>query len=339
MIFPRGAPLYENLNTSFAQLDALLAELQAMRFTGYAQLTGWEYDGVLLFDTGRIVNAWESTKEQLRVGPNAAASIAVKAKEKDNAINVYRLDADVAQLLANLLTSEPLYKDLSNDLTPLDKLVAKLQEEKHTGSITARWARSQDAATILLREGQVLECVWFSNGKLLSGTATLEQVIQAASRAPVLFTLHRADLTRVYSADLDLAESFARPQLIAFWQAVLNLVETVSDRLTKAGTFSLAFRRACVAQATIYPFLDPFAGEFAYRDRQVQFEGQATIAQFNAGLRDCVTLTVRDLAAQPSARADLFTELRTAAADIRAAYAFQLEQTGLAMALPEVFQA
>lgn len=337
MIFPRGTTLYENLNTSFAQLDALLAELQAMQFTGYAQLTGWEYDGVLLFDTGRIVNAWETAKEQQRTGPNAAASIATKAKEKDNAINVYRLNPDVVQLLANLLSSEPVYKDLSNDLTPLDKLVAKLQSEKHTGSITAHWARGQDTATILLREGQVVECVWLTGGKLLSDTATLEQVIQAASQAAVLLTIHQADLARVYSADLDLAESFARPQTLAFWQTILNLVESVTDRLFKPGTFNLAFRRACVAHATLYPFLDPFAGEFEYRDGQVKFEGQATIARFNAGLRDGVTQTVRDLAAQ-SANQILLTQLREAASAVRAEYAAVLEQTGLVTSLPEVFK-
>lgn len=337
MIFPRGTILYENLNTSFAQLDAMLPELQAMQFTGYVQLTGWEYEGVLLFDTGRIVNALETSKAQHRAGPNAAASIATKAKEKDNAINVYRLNAEVVQLLANLLSSEPTYKDLSNDLTPLDKLVAKLQSEKHTGSITAEWTRGKDRATILLRDGQVVECVWLTGGKLLSGSATLEQVIQAASRAEVLFTVHQADLARVYGADLDLAESFARPQTLAFWQTILHLVESVTDRLSKPGTFNLAFRRACIAQATVYPFLDPFAGEFEYREGQIKFEGQATIARFNAGLRDSVTQTVRELAAQATTQ-DLWTPLREAADSVRAEYAAALERTGLATSLPEVFK-
>jgi hypothetical protein len=337
MLFPRGTVLYENLNTSFAQLDAMLAELQSTQFTGYVQLTGWEYDGVLLFDTGRIVNALETTKSQQRSGPNAAASIAVKAKEKDNAINVYRLQPDIVQLLANVLTSEPVYKDLSNDLTPLDKLLAKLQGEKHTGAVMARWERGKDAAMILLREGQVIESVLFANGKLLSGTATLNEIVQAASRTVVLFTVYKADLARVYSADLDLAESFARPQTLAFWQTILNLVERVADEANKPGTFNLAFRRACVALANTYPFLDPFAAEFEYRDGRVTFEGQATVARFNAGLRDAVVQTARDLAA--SSKLDLLAQLREAAAQVRAEHAAQLERTGLAIALPEVFQA
>jgi hypothetical protein len=336
MIFPRGSALYENLNTSFTQLDAMLAELQNNQFTGYVQLTGWEYEGNLLFDTGRIVNANETSKDRQRRGPSAAESIAVKGREKDNAVNVYRLSAEVTQLLANLFTSEALYKDLSNDLTGLDKLIAKLQNEKHTGSVEVRWTQGKDAATILLREGQVIECAWFSKGAVVSGAATLERIIQAAAGAPAFFTVYRTDLTRVYSAELNLADSFARPGMLALWQTVLQLVESTVDRLAKSGTFNVAFRRACIAQATTHPFLDPFAAEFEYRDGQIKFEGQTTIARFNAGLSQCLAQAVRDLAAQ-SVNQIFLTQLQEAAASLRAEQQVQLDQIGLTAALPEVF--
>jgi hypothetical protein len=180
----------------------MLVELQSNQFTGYVQMTGWEYKGILLFDSGRIINASEDSKGQSRHGPTAAAGIAGKGREKDGAISVYRLSAEVMQLLANLLKGETLHKDLSNDLTGLDKLVAKLRSEKHTGSIEVRFAQSLDAATVLMREGQVLDCAFSRKGDLVSGHKTLDQIIQAAANAAAFFTAYRADLTRVYSADL-----------------------------------------------------------------------------------------------------------------------------------------
>jgi hypothetical protein len=36
----------------------------------------------------------------------------------------------------------------------------------------------------------------------VSGHKTLDQIIQAAANAAAFFTVYRADLTRVYSADL-----------------------------------------------------------------------------------------------------------------------------------------
>jgi hypothetical protein len=337
MIFPRGQVLYENLNTSFTQLDAMLAELRNNQFTGYVQLTGWEYEGVLLFDTGRIVNASEEVKGQHRYGPNASANIALKSKEKDNAISVYRLTSEVAQLLANLLHGEAIYKDLSNDLTGLDKLVAKLQNEKHTGAIEARSTKRKNAATILMRDGQIVECAWSNQGVITSGQV-LDQIIQSMANDAALFTVYRADLTRVYSAELDLADSFARPSMLTVWQTVLQTIETAVDRLSKPGTFNLAFRRACIALAPDYPFLDPFAGEFAYREGQITFVGQATVARFNAGLSRCLAQAVRELAALPTAP-DLLAQLHAATTSLRDESHFQLEQVGLIAALPEVFGA
>lgn len=336
MLFPRANALYENLNTSFIQFDALLTELQSTQFTGYVQLVGWEYEGVLLFDTGRIVNAVETLKGQQRIGANAVASIASYGNTKDNAVNVYRLDADIVQLLANLLTSEPIYRDLSNDLTGLDKLVAKLQNEKHTGAIVIRWRNNTDTATILLREGQILECVWLSNTKLNSGAALFNSLLQATAKTPALFTVYRTDLARVYGADIDLAESLARPHVLALWQEILNAIANTVDRLTQANTFNLALRRVCVDQAAVYPFLDPFAGEFEYRNGQVRFEGQVTVARFNIALADCLALTIRQLATQ-YASLNLIAQLRTATAPLRAERAAQLEQVGLSTLLPEVF--
>ncbi len=335
MIFPHGNALYENLNTSFTQLEAMLAELRSNQFTGYVQIAGWEYKGILLFDTGRIVNASEELKDQRRSGPSAAASIAVKGKEKDNTISVYRLTADVTQIIANLFVSEPIYKDLSNDLTGLDKLIAKLQSEKHTGAIDARSTDTQDAATILLREGEILECALASQGAVTSG-AVLDKIVQTMTKHPALFTVYRTDLSHVYSADLDLADSFARPGMLALWQTVLQVVERGVDDSAKTSAFNPALRRACIAKASTYPFLDPFAGEFEYRDGKIKFDGQATVAQFNAGLSQCVAQAVRELAAQPATQ-DIPAQLREATTPLRAEQSFQLEQIGLTTTLPEVF--
>jgi hypothetical protein len=337
MLLPRTHILYENLNTTFIQFDALLTELQNTQFTGYVQVVGWEYEGILMFDMGRIVNAAETLKEQKRLGATAAAGIVSKGKEKDHVVNVFRLDVEVVPLLANLLASEPLYKDLSSDLTSLDKLVAKLQSEKHAGAIVVRWINSPDTATILLRKGQVIECAWSTNLQVLSGASLLNQIIQAAAKTPTLLTVYRADLAQVYSADVDLTKSLTTPKVLALWQDVLNLVAEVTDRLTKAETFYLAFRRVCVDQTAVYPFLDPFAGEFEYRNGQLRFEGQATVARFNAALADCLALTVRELASRYAA-VNLIAQLHTAAAQMRAERAAQLEQAGLTTLLPEVFR-
>lgn len=336
MLFPKGQALYENLNTSFAQLDAMVDELKSNQFTGYVQLSAWEYEGILLLDTGNMVTAIEDTKSQRRLGPTAAEGIAAKGREKDGTVSVYRLSAEMIQLLANLFTSEPIYKDLSSDLTSLDKLIAKLESEKHTGYVQVRMLKNQNAATLFLREGQILESALSAKGRVVSGLKIVDQIIESAASENSLFTVYRADLAKLYGDGIDLADSFARRGTLSLWQEVLKSVESATDGMTRAGVFVTAFKRACIAQANAYPFLDPFAAEFEYRDGQIKFDGHATIAQFNEGLSRCLAQTVHDLSAQPATK-DLVKKSKPATAPLKEKFNSRLDEVGLTVALPELF--
>jgi len=334
MLFPKGQAVYENLNTSFAQLDAMLAELKSTQFTGYVHLTGWEYDGTLLIDTGNLVNAVEQIKDQRRYGPSAAEGIARKGRDKDGALNVYRLSTDLAQLLASLFESDVVYKDLSSDLTGLDKLLAKLQNEKHTGYIEVALAKSKSAASIYLRDGQILDTALSNNGVLLSGIKTLDDIILMTSDEHALFTVYRGDLAQAYSDQVNLADSFARQATLDLWQEVFRAIEqSLND---KTGAFGTAFKRACIAQAAHYAFLDPFAAELEYKDGTIKFAGQVSIAQFNEGLSKTLAQVVRDLAAVPANKSWL-TKLRPVAAQLQSKHGHQLTQIGLTLHLSELF--
>lgn len=337
MLFPKGQAVYENLNTSFTQLDAMMSELKSIQFTGYVQLTGWEYEGILLMDTGNLLNAIEESKGQCRFGPSAAEGVAARGREKDGTISVYRLAPEMTQLLANLFNGEPLYKDLSNDLTTLDKLIAKMQGEKLTGYIQVKMLKSQNTGTIYMREGMVLDSVFNNRGNILSGKV-LEQIIQAASAEPSTFTVHRADLAAVYGNQLNLVDSFARQSMLAFWQDVLQAMEKTVDGASQAGNFLTSFKRTCIDCATAYDFLDPFAAEFEYKDGRIKFDGQATVAEFNEGLSRVLALTVDNLKNQAGI-ADIVLHLKPAATALIEKYNSKIEHVGLADTLPELFRA
>lgn len=336
MLFPKGQVVYENLNTSFTQLDAMMNDLTSVQFTGYVQLTAWEYVGVLLFDTGRIVNAIEESKEQRRFGPSAAEGIALRGREKDGTLNVYRLSPEMTQLLANLFNSEVIYKDLDNDLTSLDKLVIKMQDEKLTGYIEVKLRQSQNVGTIFMRDGQVLDSTFSNQGITHSGSQVLNEIVHAAETEPATFAVYRADLTAVYSHSINLADSFAREGMLTFWQDVLQTLETGVDALSKPGTFLTAFKRASIDIATAYPFLDPFAAEFEYKDGKIKFSGQVTIAEFNEGLSRAVELTLDHFNNQPGNQG-LIAKLKPTTATLVEKYNSKIAEVGLLETLPDLF--
>ena len=59
MIFPKRDSVYQNLNTSFTNFGELLVDLKENSFTGVVQVSYWEYEGILLLDSGNIINAIE----------------------------------------------------------------------------------------------------------------------------------------------------------------------------------------------------------------------------------------------------------------------------------------
>ena len=336
MIFPKGQPIYENLNTSFTRLDALLNELKSYQFTGYVRLTSWEYDGTLLFDTGTMVNAVEQIKDQHHQGVQAADGIAVKGREKDGIVSVYRLSPELMQLLANLFFGEPVYKDLTSDLTTLDRLVTKLQNEKHTGSIEVSMPKSKSYASVFMLEGHILDSALATNEGILSGAKTLDDIILMTSDEHSLFTVYRTDLTQAYSNELNLADSFAREGMLSLWQQVLITAEAALN--DTSGAFNSAFKRACIANATAYPFLDPFAAELEYKAGQIHFTGHASVGQFNEGMSKALAQAVRDLAAHPSHK-QYINKFRSAATELQAKYDNRINEMGLTTNLPEVFGA
>lgn len=50
MIYPQGKIIFQNLNTSFTNLEEILIRLKEERHTGYVHLRYWEYDAARFMD-------------------------------------------------------------------------------------------------------------------------------------------------------------------------------------------------------------------------------------------------------------------------------------------------
>jgi hypothetical protein len=241
----------------------------------------------------------------------------------------------MAELLAHFLQGEVLYKDLASDLASLDRLVAGLQGRRHSGYIEVQFLKSHDAAMIFFWEGMVLESTWDQQGKVSAGPGVQEEIIRLAAEEGATFTIFSAQPGK-QKAEVKPAEGQTRQEQLGLWQEVLRALETAVDGPTKTGTFLAAFKRSCIGAAESFPFLDPFAAEFEYRDGRVRFEGPEPIAALNQGLSQAVAHCVRALAAQAGTR-DVPGRFSAAASGLKKQYGGRLAELGLTKALPDVF--
>lgn len=340
MIFPKDRPLYSNLNTSFTDFDGLLADLAARKLTGYLHVSFPAYDAVLFMANGEPRTAIEQSELARSTGNAAAAGLAAHVREKAGIINVYALTPEMLQRLLWTVDSDVLYKDLTTSFTNLERLVAKLEDDRLTGYVEILFANGKGSATVFIEAGQTVECVLYADSQSASGPDVYQTVLQHSASVGASF-----DVYRVRQEPSPIAPGVAPPvpeppppaadsaQLVGVWAEILGCVERIADSLSKPGRFIAAFKEVLVARAGTYPFLDPFAAEFEYRAGAIQFDGPLP-ADFSRGLGDCLTDTVSRLAFQLK-RADLETRVREALSGLIEQNPGVIEQFNLADDLQE----
>ena len=312
MMFPKDRTLYANLNTSFTSFEALLADLQGRKLTGYVEVTFKGYTGTLLLSEGEIVNACQQDADGRVTGAAAARLVAERAVEKDGMINVYSAFPDVVLLLHRLMDSKPLYKDLTSAFTSLDRLIAKLRTDGLTGYVEVHMGESNGVGVIYLHTGEPIESVLSVGEKFTTGQDALNAIVQSVNTHGGVFHVFiegsEAASEPAAAAAPGGDQEAHREALLAFWDEALARTEETVDLLAKPGRFALAFKEVLVSRAVTYPFLDPFAAEFKYAAGHIEFEGPLP-DDFSKALSDCLGDTVSKLAFQLK-RSDLETRVR-----------------------------
>jgi len=335
MMFPRDRAVYANLNTSFTDFDALVADLATRRATGYLRLVYPGYEGVLFLVEGAVVNALEQGAHGHVTGPGAARSIAERVKEKNGTLWVYQLTPELVNLLVSAVDGEVLYRDLSTSFTSLDKLVAKMRSEGLSGYIEVILAGDVGTGMIFLKDGEPVEALLFSETQSLTGRNAVETIVQSAGSVGGSFNVVRAGTTGGAGAPAVAMRSQASSnEVLAVWEEVIKGVESVADRFAKKeGRFLLAFREVLVTRAAMYPFLDPFAGDFEYKNGKLRLDGPIP-EDLSQGLGDCLSDAIAKLAFQLR-RADLETRIREELSEIAEKHADVIARLELGPAIQE----
>ncbi len=337
MIFPKRDSVYQNLNTSFTNFGELLVDLKENSFTGVCQVSFWEYDGVLLLDNGNIVNAVEEINGKKVSGQDAVKRVITKAKEKDGAISVFALKGEMITMLASVAKSEVIFENLSSDFTSLEALITKLQSEDHTGYIEVSFLGEQQTGIIFLLAGRVVETILSNRGEEISGANVLPRVIDFASSTGATFSVYKAAIEDALSESEDIMVSFDLPQLLEVWGAIIGAVESASDGLLGEGIFLNTFKDTLVAKADDYPFLDPFAAKFSYKDGKVDFSGEVQ-KNFSQGIGEGLNETVGTLAELAALEGkDLFGPLRGTVDDMKINFQDQIDKFNFSVILPDLF--
>jgi hypothetical protein len=335
MIIPKGRVVYENLNTSFTNLNELLSELQSERHTGYMRVRYWDYEAVLYFDGGKIINGFEETGEERVFGADAVSGLIEKVQEKDGAISVYQMPAETITLLASAIRGEVVHKDLSSEFTNLSRLIEKLQRESLTGYVEVDIHDVEGSGMIFIQAGDPLTSVISINGETVAGPEVLQRILQTASDYDATFNVYKAELEAAIVDGAEVMAGLEMPALLSVWGDVMSAVERAVAEKIQAQIFQDRFKDVRIENAESHPFLDPFAAQFKFEDGKVEVQG-ASARQLNQGLSECLLETVHSLD-EESSNIDLIQPIREAMTFLIESRSEELERYGIPALLPSFF--
>jgi len=328
MLFPKGELKHQNLSTAFTDLSALLKTLKSEGFSGTVDVEFPGNKGTFFIASGEIINA-EARKgadSRRMLGQEAAQVLLSLSNQKDGVLNVYRMPSDRVALVAGTLQSDILFKDLSSDFTRLDRLILKLREEKHNGFIEILTKEHNGMGVLFFQDGEVADLFATSeSGASLVEKKTIPVFLENVVKQGVIFNVYRSQgktplketplketsvqETRVKESPVKETAVKETPvkespgaggregfkELIPILQDILSRVEKVADSVSRKGTFLKEFKKSLIEKSVEYPFLDPFAGEFEYREGTIGFKGEAGTKEFAKGIGECLRVTLNHL--------------------------------------------
>jgi hypothetical protein len=298
MIFPKGKTKHQNLMTAYTDLSALLSTLKAEGFSGTIEIEFPERKGILFIDSGDIINgeARLDAGAKRLTGPEAIRTLLSFSSQKDGVLNIYQLSPEQVVILASNLQYEIVFKGLSTDFTRLDRLLLKLKEEKHTGFIEVFSKTQKQLGVLFFQDGEPNEMYTISeSGPSTFGRKSIPAFVETVIREGAILDICRAEGKKSAPQPVQpppAGKEEGLKEVVQIFGGVLSRAEKLVDETSAKGTFRRIFKKSLIEKSEQYPFLDPFGGEFDYRDGMIQFTGEAKEKDFSQGLGECLQNTL-----------------------------------------------
>ena len=347
MLLPKGQAVHESLSTAFTHIEQLVEGLRGKQFSGYCHVSFWEYDGILIFEAGNIVNGIEEVgmrTVQTQTGHAAITSILERAHDKDGEISVHQLPAKTMTAMLAAMNATPKYKELSTDLTSLDKVIALLQKERLSGFIEVLLENEAGVVNLFFTEGKLTDILLAPpENQMIGESSDLRHVEGLCQRYGAVFNVYQSgeagEAGEVSSAARQdsMAEKTIPPTVLKLFEAILKNLEVVTDSSLKTGAFQLIFIKILPQVADSYAFFDPFIGDFRYANQTLSYDGDATYGEFVDGMGEVINRTLTSILTQLP-KETFLPQLSKALESVSTRYPHLIEQLNLETRLPEIFQ-
>ena len=295
VVIPKQQPVLENLNAYYLKVRKLLEHFQGEIGSGGVHFKSHAAEGVIFFDQNELVNGFFQDRDIKVSGSEAIERLLESGDNYNFTVNIYEIGAEEVYYWAGIPTAEKIYQDLSTEFTDLEGLIKKMSSEKLTGYIDVSIGDGTEMGLIFLINGKIVGGSYsWGNGSPSPSKQNRDLLIQKTKESGGSFNVCRIALTSTENKKESDTEQPKHPQrVIGMLEELLALFEKVVDpKKKKRIDFQKLLKQKMVQHAERFAFLDPFAGEFEYRDQRITFSGKTNAAH----LVDGVFTVVKEMA-------------------------------------------
>ena len=302
VIIPREKPVIENLNVYYLDIKKMLEHYQGEIGTGGVYFKSHAAEGVIFFDKDDLLNAFYEEKNLDLVGAPAVERLVNAGGKHNFTVHIYQLSMEEVYFWASIPSAEKIYEGLSTEFTDLEGLIRKMSAEKLTGYIDVAISDGKEGGLIFIINGKIMGGSYsWDNGEPGPTQKNQELLIRKTKEKAATFNVCRIPLSKMKSEG-ESRTSYAKPS-----KAVLSMLEellvifenTVAVRKKMKTDFTKLLKKKFVENAEKYGFLDPFAGEFDYANRKIDFSGAASDKELTEGLVNSIRELAQELGILP----------------------------------------
>ena len=302
VIIPREKPVIENLNVYYLDIKKLLEHYQGEIGTGGVYFKSHAAEGVIFFDKDDLINAFYEEKDIDLVGAQAVERLVNAGGHHNFSVHIYQLSLEEVYFWASIPSAEKIYEGLSTEFTDLEGLIRKMSSEKLTGYIDVIISGGKEGGLIFIINGKIMGGSYsWDNGEPGPTQKNQELLIRKTKEAAATFNVCRIPLSKMKGAG-ESRTSIAKPSgavLSMLEELMVTFENTVAVRKKMKADFSKLLKKKFVENADQYAFLDPFAGEFEYANRQIDFSGAASDKELTAAIINSIRELAQELGILP----------------------------------------
>ena len=319
VIIPREKPVLENLNIYYLDVKRLLEHYQGEIGTGGVYFKSHAAEGVIFFDKDDLLNAFYEEKDLNFVGSEAIEHLLNSGGQYNFTVNIYQLSLEEVYFWASIPSAEKIYEGLSTEFTDLEGLIRNMSSEKLTGYIDVTIGGGQEKGLIFLVNGKNVGGSYsWDNGEPGPSKKNQELLIRKTKEAGATFNVCRIPISKLKTKEETRKTAKPSEEILRMLEELMIIFENlVASRKKMKADFTKLLKKKFVENADKYAFLDPFAGEFDYTNRTIDFSGAASDRE----LIDGVVNSIRELAQELG----ILQQLKGASVEWSDKYASQVE--------------